>query len=419
MRRMRSKHICLVTSGHLSTNPRLVKEADALVGAGYRVTVVASRFTAWADTADQEFKDREWTVYRVAFGKLAGRWPHIVQRLCQELAKLTYRWTGFCAAQAFHPVVPALTRAARAVPADLYVAHNLAALPAAAAAAATHGAKLGFDAEDFHRGEFPETAQMTRAQELTRVLEERYMPQCAHLTAASPGIAKAYAEACGVHEPTVVLNVFPRALSAHTISRGEGAQPRATLYWFSQTVGPNRGLETVVDALSLCKSHPCLFLRGACTADYLNELTRRAEAGGVADLLHYLPPAGPSEMVALASMHDIGIASEPGHTPNNEIALSNKLFTFLVAGLPVLASATEAQAEIGRSMVGAVFLYAKASATELARQIDHLLLSQDALSCAKKAAWAIGEHRYNWDLEQKILIGAVSQTFEEDLLEQQ
>jgi hypothetical protein len=34
----------LVTPGHLSTNPRLVKEADALAAAGYQVSVVSARF---------------------------------------------------------------------------------------------------------------------------------------------------------------------------------------------------------------------------------------------------------------------------------------------------------------------------------------------------------------------------------------
>jgi len=35
--------ICLLTPGHVASTPRLVKEADALVDAGYRVHVVAGR----------------------------------------------------------------------------------------------------------------------------------------------------------------------------------------------------------------------------------------------------------------------------------------------------------------------------------------------------------------------------------------
>ena len=38
---LRGKTICLVTSGHVGSNPRLVKEADALVTAGAHVQVIA------------------------------------------------------------------------------------------------------------------------------------------------------------------------------------------------------------------------------------------------------------------------------------------------------------------------------------------------------------------------------------------
>ena len=35
------RSVCIVSPGHLASNPRVVKEADALHGAGYRVTVIA------------------------------------------------------------------------------------------------------------------------------------------------------------------------------------------------------------------------------------------------------------------------------------------------------------------------------------------------------------------------------------------
>ena len=42
---MKVERICLVSPGHLSSNPRLVKEADALHEAGYAVRVVAGDVT--------------------------------------------------------------------------------------------------------------------------------------------------------------------------------------------------------------------------------------------------------------------------------------------------------------------------------------------------------------------------------------
>jgi siroheme synthase len=54
--------VCWVTTGHPSTNPRLVKEADALIDAGYAVHVVACKFAGWANCADRRFEARPWTV---------------------------------------------------------------------------------------------------------------------------------------------------------------------------------------------------------------------------------------------------------------------------------------------------------------------------------------------------------------------
>src|SRR3712207_6937801 len=45
-------------------------------------------------------------------------------------------------------VLPELERAATSTYADLYIAHNLGALLPALAGARSHGARLGFDAED-------------------------------------------------------------------------------------------------------------------------------------------------------------------------------------------------------------------------------------------------------------------------------
>jgi len=56
------KHrICVMTAGHLSTCPRMLKAADALAEAGYRVRVVSARHTGWAAASDAEVC-RRWGI---------------------------------------------------------------------------------------------------------------------------------------------------------------------------------------------------------------------------------------------------------------------------------------------------------------------------------------------------------------------
>ncbi len=405
--RMAKPRICLVTPGHLSTNPRLVKEADALVSAGYEVRVVSSRFIEWADEADKEFDSRNWHVTKTSFGLIAGRFTHLFQSLRRRAVLLVYKKTGLLPEMAFHPVIPALTHAAMANPADLYIAHNLAALPAAYRAARKHHAKLGFDAEDFHSGELPDTAENARSLALTRELERRYLLRCDYLTAASPGIACAYVKAYSVKEPVVILNVFPKSEAPEGRAERGSATSSPSLYWFSQTIGPDRGLETVVVAIALSRSRPMLYLRGNLAAGFREKLMALAAQHGLAEVLCFLPPALPEEMVRLAAVYDVGIASEPGHSENNQLALSNKIFTYLLAGIPSLASSTSAQSSLSQDIPGAVFLYPPEDAQELANRIDDLLLSPDALAHARLVAWRLGQERFNWDNEQQLFLRVI------------
>jgi glycosyltransferase involved in cell wall biosynthesis len=101
------------------------------------------------------------------------------------------------------------------------------------------------------------------------------------------------------------------------------------------------------------------------------------------------------------------LVAETCYTENRRIALTNKLFSFLLAGLPVVASDTPAHRALADTC-GAIVLYPVDSSAELAKAFDDLLLNPEALRRARSESWAAGQDRYNWDLEQKKLIHAVS-----------
>src|SRR4029077_6769642 len=104
---------------------------------------------------------------------------------------------------AFSPFTGSLSAALKRQPADLYIAHYPAALPAAAKAAHLHRALYAFDAEDFHLGGGPEGPAHQRKRRMVRAIEASYVPSCAYVTAASPGIASAYVQTYGTVRPAV------------------------------------------------------------------------------------------------------------------------------------------------------------------------------------------------------------------------
>jgi len=406
--------VCLVTPGQPSTNPRLVKEADALAGAGYDVQVVACKYQEWADEADAAFSDRDWTVHWLHYGPLASRprdlWQRIRRRASEELVGIGGPQSGLTE-RAFHYAIPELTRLVRTIPADLYIAHNLAALPAADRAAQVHNATLGFDAEDFHRGELPDTPENALDREITADLEERYMPDCDYMTAASDGIADAYADTLGVEKPTTILNVFPWSEREHEVSEaaldGEVPDDRRSLYWFSQTIGPDRGLEDALRALPRLPDDVMLSLRGGWSPGYEDTFREEAQRLGVADRVRHLDLVPPNELIPRTAQHDMGLALEqPSASTNRTICLTNKLFTYLVAGIPFVATDTPGQRPVVENLQEVARLYAPGADDSLAERVSDLL----AATGLKEKALRAARERYCWEVEKQTFLDVVQST---------
>lgn len=400
--------ICIVTPGQLGSNPRAVKEAHALTAAGHDVTVIATRVLDAVEPRDQSVMAMaRWRVERLDFSKA---WQRRADRVLQIAAGKLHGWTGNAALAPFahSEMSRRLARAAIRTPADLYIAHYPAALPAAARAARRHGTRFAFDAEDFHPGDLPDEPVFDAARRAVTAIERRFLPDAAYVSAASPGIAEAYRETYGIALPATILNVFARAGAPAALAPLEAHRAAPSLYWFSQTIGPDRGLESAITALALTKSKPHLFLRGMVTPGMADRLGSLATAARVPDRLTLLPPDSPGDMERLAARHTLGLASEIGTTRNRRIALTNKQFTYLLAGLPVLMSDIPAHRAFAEEAPGAVFLYQAGDAASLATAIDSLLGDPEALQRARLAAFDLGQTRFNWESEQQKLVVLVA-----------
>ncbi len=411
--------ICLITQLHPSMNPRLVKEADALAEAGYRVGVIAPDFSEWAREADREFKDRAWQIVeRPTFGPLSPWSVRIPELSMRVLASLATRVIGCThpgiARAAWHPVAPALVAAAKRHRADLYIAHMVASLPAAAIAASHFRARYAFDAEDFHPGDLPDIPQSARKNRMVDFLERKYLNGCSYITAAAPLIADAYAERYDLRRPTVVLNVFPAGRAPGSWQPSGIALPGPSIYWFSQTIGSGRGIECAIRAIARSKARPHLYLRGRPAQGFLDSISALADAEGVDKQVHILPLGSPCEMERLAGAYDIGYSGEPGGTPNNAIALGNKLFSYLLAGLPMLLSDSPAHRAFGPDLGQSARLFAAGDFEDLARGMDEWLTEPAVLARAREAAWRLGQSRFNWEVEKVKLISSVERAMNRD-----
>ncbi len=406
------RKVCIVGSGSLSSNPRLLKEADALQAAGYDVTAVACDYTAALRSADDAIAANvRWRVKRVSRPVLGRYTSKMAWQLARLLTKANVAPPVALAAEAYGGPARALKHAVSAVVADLYIAHYVPSLPAAAAAAIRHGGMLAFDAEDFHSGEGLDSQEENLRMAMVRRIEGAALPSCTYVTAASPMIGRAYAAQYGIAEPTTILNVFPISMAPparQAPAAGIAGQLRA--YWFSQTIGLDRGLQSFIRAMARARTAVTLEIRGSNRWGHGDTLLALARELGIADKVKLLPLAPPQEMALLASDYDVGLSLETEVTESRRLCLTNKIFTYLLAGVPVLMSDTPAQRALAPDLGAAATVVSLSNPDAIGAALDRLAATA-TLAMGKEMAARLGRERYNWDREKDILLDLVAKAF--------
>jgi glycosyltransferase involved in cell wall biosynthesis len=398
--------ICIVTTRHISYNPRVLKEADALAAAGHTVTVVALRNDERQAAFDDELmRGRSWTLRTVNFRKKQERfyWLYlsVKQRFFLYLSRFG-RKAGI-AERAAEKAFDSLAGLARSVKADLYIAHHAEALGPAHRAARKHGAIFGFDAEDFHTGMNP-AGVGSREDRLVAFLEAKYLSVCTYMTVASTGIADAYQTKYRLASPCVILNVFPYE-ELPEVKTGDVVK----FYWFSQVIGPNRGIEPLLEAASRISQPFELHLRGRLQSEeYREKLEALCGGSGVWDRVFLHDPIIAGQLIGDANRFDIGLALESGFSMNNNLAVSNKLFSYLMSRLPVIATDTDGQKDIFRHFPGAGRICRMNDASDLAAAMTYYILNRDELMAGKAAA-AAAVKQFNWEQESKKLLGYIEE----------
>lgn len=151
----------------------------------------------------------------------------------------------------------------------------------------------------------------------------------------SPGCAEALAERYRVEPPVVVRNL-PESVVEGT-RRSEAVAEREPLAVYTGLVAPGRGLEEAVAALAVA---PKLRLRivGPDNAGFGAEVVEQAKTIGVANRLEIRPPVPPGHVAESIVDADIGLVLIRPTSLSHRLSLPNKLFEYLAAGLPVVAT---------------------------------------------------------------------------------
>lgn len=393
--------ICLITPHHVSFQPRTLREADALQGAGHEVRVVSRQTDPLLKEYDEGLmRTRNWrldTIDLCRNGRSRGAW--LLESLRSEASRKLFKVgleTETIALTGYLKGLDRLKTFASRERADWFIAHTQAALPVAVAAARRWNAKIGFDCEDLLIG------RGTDPLEIVRLIESKYISFCNYVSVPSEQIAHRISKDYEIDTPLILYNTLPLYLAAMLVPPRERAmRSRLRLYWFGQTLGPGRGIEEAVIALGLLMGDAELHLRGQVSKKYHVALEDLARKHGVAGKVTYHPLVGPDDLIQTLGQFDVGLALESPENPSTSQTVSNKLFSYLLAGLAIAATDTPGQREVLEKIPSAGFLYPAGNPKVLAERLRRWIDNPESLRFAQQAAWDAARARFCWDIEKE------------------
>jgi len=300
----------------------------------------------------------------------------------------------------YSTALPELRQKALREPADWFIAHAHAALPAAATAAHRWNGRLGFDCEDLL------SERQTDPADIVRLIERTYLPTCDYVSTPSQGIADRLQYDYKVKKPLVLYNVFPLLLAGGMLPPVERAVCTVMrLHWFGQTVGPGRGIEEAVEACGMVGDSLELHLRGNPSAGFEAALAAMASQHKVKLKIH--PQIGHDDLIRSMDQFDVGLALERPENIGAGLTVSNKIGSYLLAGLAIAATDTVGQREMLGQIPAAGFLYPSGNPKLLAEGLTRWLDDRKSLIDTQQAAWDASRSRFCWDIEQRKLLAVL------------
>ncbi len=296
------------------------------------------------------------------------------------LAATTSLFHGFDTVQRFQP--------------DVIHAHDLNTLLPAVLMARKCGARVIYDSHEI----FSEVGSFAGFYRRSlRILEKRLLKNVDVVITVSEGIADLLAERYQIEHPYVVLNT-PDVIPIRPVLRQD--QPVNLVYHGGISQG--RGLELLVHAFSLLpSSYPArLTIRGFGLLK--PKLEAIVEATQSKNKIVFAEPVPMDQVVSAASEADIGVIPFLPVNLNNILAMPNKLFEYLAAGLGIWSTAdlVEVKRMVHHYKCGGTY-----NLNEPENVMQQLVQFIDSTTIAdlRRNAYKATINRFNWSKQEEIL----------------
>lgn len=378
--------VLMLVATTVATDTRVLREATTLVGAGHSVHVIGrsvpqefvppTGVTVSSVGTSSVFRAEgapSLTGVRLPPHMRLARWALLPQHRSFAFG----RWAAGAVADASEREF------------DVVHAHDFTALEAGAMLADQRGVPLVYDTHELWSGRPREYRPTPLQDRRERRVEGELGARAAAVITVGDGVAAALKSRYGWHHITVVRNTFPRLTETPDIADTRGG-PRGLIY--AGRLAAYRELETIAQASGrLAAAGLPVTLRGPADPTWL--------AGFDPQAARIENPCGPDEVTQHLVAAGLVLVTHSDRWENHRLALPNKLFHAVQAGVPVVATDVgELAATVRQHGLGT--LYTPRDADSLFEAARRAVAEYDTLRQATLDA--AGE--LNWDTDAARLI---------------
>jgi len=379
-------NVCMHIGQPARSSVRIMRAANALIQAGLAVSIVDIEHEATCPPAEN----------------LDGIGiTHVVMPTWSVPTRFK-PWFLLKSARMFRRRVFSLLRSR----ADVYHAHDGPALLACYVAAQLRRKPLIFEAYELPWSE-PYFIRNLHRRVLRAVLVgllHVMTRRCAGVITVSPPLVFELQHRYGSKKVSLVRNIPEYRVPVKSVrlrhQLGLDSTTRIALY--QGNLQPDRALDVLVRAARFLAPDIVIVLLGAGRSQAALEKLIAQE--GVGERVKILPPVPQAELLDWTASADIGLAIYPeGYSDNVRMFLPHKLFEYIMAGLPVLASPKEAIVEIIREY-GVGRVAETLDAQWLGQAISAMVADKEALSALHRNALDAAQRELRWDIESQRLV---------------
>ncbi|MFT5515992.1 MAG: glycosyltransferase involved in cell wall biosynthesis [Rhodothermales bacterium] len=234
----------------------------------------------------------------------------------------------------------AFAGAVQALKGSLYHASDLYVLSACAGAAKRAGVPYSYDSRELYT-HVAATVGKPYARAFWRAIERRHIRKASQVWTVSDSIADYLRKAYSIPRPSVQFNAPATAkVTPNSLLRDRlGLPPETAILLHMGQLRRDRGADNLIDAVSgWPESAPDARLVFLGYGPERERLQARVLKERLENRVLFLDAIPPSELVSAAAEANVGITLLEPTCLNHRFALPNKLFDYLAASLPVVAS---------------------------------------------------------------------------------